>query len=61
MMREGFIFYSRATTLALHQHLTYLDLSLNKIAAIRRQQLPSSLRELNLLRNQLYKLHLQEL
>ena len=62
MVREGGESPGPATTLALHQHLTCLDLGGNKIAAIRPRQLPSSLRQLYLLYNQLEEAHfLQEL
>ena len=62
MMREGGESPGPATTLALHQHLTWLDLGGNEIAAIRPRQLPSSLRELYLWNNQLEEAHfLQEL
>ena len=53
MMREGGESSGPVTTLALHQHLTRLDLGWNEIAAIRPGQLPSSLRELHLYYNQL--------
>ena len=61
MMREGGESPGPATTLALHQHLTLLNLEGNEIAAIRPGQLPSSLRELYLFYNQLEEAHLQEL
>ena len=62
MVREGVESPGLAHTLALHQHLTWLDLGGNKIAAIRPRQLPSSLRELLLWSNQLEEAHfLQEL
>ena len=62
MMREGGESPGPATTLALHQHLTSLDLGYNEIAAIRPGQLPSSLRKLYLSNNQLEEAHfLQQL
>ena len=61
MMREGVESPGPATTLALHQHLTWLGLGGNIITAIRPRQLPSSLRELHLWKNQLEEAHLQEL
>ena len=45
------------TTLALHQHLTWLDLRENEITVIQPQQLPSSLRKLYLSDNQLQEVH----
>ena len=57
MVKEGAESPGPATILALHQHLTYLHLGGNIIAAIRPRQLPSSLKQLYLSYNQLEEAH----